>query len=183
MLIINPLRRYGPATVALALALFVVAHPAYGAADCGPHLGEVPLGVSVSPTYDAFGRLARLDFEDRARPELTASAVLYERQVTFDMHLGNSEGHPRALFGRDVCRIALHEFGPAVMTVRAVWLDGVNLETNRRLVADGVAPARAAAATWTGRMALRHGFTRVEKVYAGEDPALPNYVRYNFERP
>ena len=68
--------------------------------------------------------------------------------------------------GKDLFKGMIDDMG--VENIKAIegnWLYGSNLEAFRKSMAAKLTPEAAAQGTWTGEMARRHGFTKVEVIY------------------
>jgi hypothetical protein len=159
---------------------------AVAAGECGPSLADVPIGIELRRQYDAHGALTDVVFRDPSRPLLLAKAFLIDGGLSFDLKLEDGRGDPRALYGRDVVRLALHEFDGRVRYLRLIWLASLqpsdNLARYNELTGRGVEPDAAARDTWSGRMAARHGFTRARLLKQTGASGAYTYVSYAFER-
>jgi hypothetical protein len=62
--------------------------------------------------------------------------------------------------------MAMTHFGSRVNAIQGNWFRGTNLDEFNAMTGRGATAADAAAATWTGRMAARHGFGAVRSVTA-----------------
>jgi hypothetical protein len=66
------------------------------------------------------------------------------------------------LRGRQAFDLIAEYFKGRIRAIRGRWTHGDNLKTFNRETSDGGIPLEdAAARTWTGRQALRHGFSRI----------------------
>ncbi|QFU86365.1 DUF6531 domain-containing protein [Amycolatopsis sp. YIM 10] len=86
--------------------------------------------------------------------------------------------------GRQLFDAAMQHFGDRVNAIEGNWVYGDNLAAfNRRTGEGGMSPEEAAAQTWTGRQAARHGFTNVGEVNATGEPGNYKPVSARFNRP
>lgn len=73
---------------------------------------------------------------------------------------------PKTPSGAEMFREAMRVFGPNVKGVRGVWVGSGTLKDNfltyKALIQAGKTPEEAAMGTFTGKMAVRAGFTKVK---------------------
>jgi hypothetical protein len=80
---------------------------------------------------------------------------------------------------------AINHFGlENIRAIQAKWVPAMlsNLDTFNKLVRSGMAPAEAAAATFTGKMAARYEFTKVAEVKTVGQPGSYTNVEITFTR-
>ena len=127
----------------------------------GPSPGELPLNVTIEHLKDDRGLTHELILRDGENTRRYGRATLRRGRLYFSIWLRDEDSRSQNLYGRDVIRVALHEFGDRVRTVCTSWSDGDNLTEYLAHRAERKSPRAAAADTWTGRTLARMGFTRV----------------------
>lgn len=133
---------------------------------------EVPGGRLIEATEHVFEVLDE-EFDDLGiRATLDARGVfrfwIETRLDRLSPEHGRAYGNVRA---KQLFAAALAHFGSRVTCIRAEWYYGDNLAVFDRLVrVDGISPADAALATWTGRQAATHGFSVARIVTAKGHP-------------
>ena len=160
------------------LLIFLFTTPAAFADSCVARL----TGVAITREHVG-DRLCSIDFHVGGPTDFRAWARLNGDTLSFYIYTRNEDRRSDVLYGRDVIRIALDEYGDRVRTIKAIWYSGDNLEAYDAAIANGVPKRRAAAATWTGRTLARFGFTSVGSVTRVRPDDRPEYVTCLFRRP
>lgn len=88
---------------------------------------------------------------------LKADGTLTFKIQAFDLDTGQ-RGSVR---GQTPFDLMMQHFGDGVLAIRGLWMEGTNLEGFNRATAAGMTLSDAARQTWTGRQAVRHGFSTV----------------------
>ena len=109
--------------------------------------------------------------------------------LTFTVEAKLPNGDRGTVTGTEFFDAMMAHFGAAVSMIDGEWssLDiyRANIDEFNRLTAAGVTEVDTAAQVWTGKMALRHGYTRIQIVHARPKSAKGNYqdVLARFRKP
>ena len=126
-----------------------------------------------------------LEICDAKNPELGIGAVLQSGDVTFEIRtVDKISGDRETVRGSVLFDMMMRQFGIRVLSITGIWYDGTNLDDLNRLSGSGLNLQEAAAQTWTGRQAARHGFTAVkllEKI--GSRAGMYPMAKFQFTRP
>ncbi len=93
----------------------------------------------------------------------------HEGTLSMDLLTGSRRPHQSEILrARDYTQDVLDNW-PQIHTIKSKWYDGTNLQMYEDAIRAGKSPEEAAMQTWTGRLVLHNGFTRVqvqdEKIY------------------
>ena len=138
-------------------------------------VGEIPEDGFVTP----YGIEGSLD-----DGQLTFSVLAPPPGATLDPAI--AEIYPEVR-GKDLFTAMMLAYGNQVTSIDANWNEGGifsdNYNTYQTHIENGATPQEAAAATWTGKMAKKWGYTEVSKPNETANPSANNQVKFSFKKP
>jgi len=117
--------------------------------------------------------------EDAANPKLFLQAECEGGELWFYVLAVEEDGTRGTVRGKELFELMVRHFGPLVDTVVGFWTKGINLTLFLNQIRDGKTALEAAAETWTGRQASRHGFI---PVHVENHEGLPRFARADFRK-
>jgi hypothetical protein len=108
-----------------------------------------------------------------------------EGSLFLSMRLVDFESKTRShLDGKIVYDKVIEHYGQQnIYKIVGNWVEGTNYEKYFKSIAEGKTPQQAAAMTWSGVQAARHGFSVVSSLWVLDNPVGPPTVWVEFSRP
>ena len=130
------------------------------------------------------------DAEDTNDPRFSIHGDLVDGYLRFDVVAETIAGERGTIRGFEFFDAMMAHFGDTVTAIEGDWSDLIpeltgNLDRFNEQTAAGSPQQQAALETWTGRMAVRHGFTSIEIKHALPPDAEGSYreVLVQFRKP
>jgi hypothetical protein len=119
---------------------------------------------------------------DEKFPELGIEGRLKDGRLSFDVIAEMDNGGRGTVRGKELFDLMIEHFEPRkVKAIDALWSGGKNLTEFNSLTANNVSREIAAANTWTGQQAARHGY-KVKDVKAFGAKGRYSHVDVIFEK-
>lgn len=151
--------------------LCVLTFPTSGQAlECSRLLGA-PLKI-VTGVYYTSKTEESFSIVDRENRHISFSGYLNSKGVlSISAHLVfPGLGHRSSLRGDALYKEMIEHFGLAqIKEIRGIWVDGVNFKKFFTLRESGASLAQAALNTWSGKQAVKYGFTEVKSIEVDRD--------------